>query len=85
MNFQLGDSKEIRAHAAACVIRIVAGECPFLPNVGTVGGISSPLSVASGALMIVDALTASIPRVKVRRVRSVASVDGRIEAVMGVQ
>ncbi len=84
IKYTLGDSRSTRAHAAACVVRTVAGEVPYAPHVGTAGGISAPMSLAAGGLMIGDAVKRALPRVKVRSVRSVASLEGRLEATFEV-
>lgn len=84
INYTLGDSRSARAHAAACVIRTVAGEVPYAPHVNTAENISAPMSLAAGDLMIGDAVKRALPRVKVRSVRSVASLEGRLEATFDV-
>ena len=84
MKFQLGDSREIRAHSAATLLNTVAGECPFQPHVGVVGGISSPTRGATATLLVASTLAAGLPRVKVRTVSSLVSVGGEIMTNMEV-
>ena len=84
MTYYTGDSKAVRAASAAALLQITAGTCPYLPNVGVVGGISSPLSGTTAALVVTNTILAGLPRVKVRRVRSIATIDGVIFVTMEV-
>ena len=84
MTYYLGDSALIRAASAAALVSITAGTCPYLPNVGVSGGISSPLSGTTAALVVTNTILAGLPRVKVTRVYSVSTIDGVVSVSMEV-